>query len=107
VQNNGKGRLPFSSPEIFKRRALRFSAVAGSSDIQSGGFGGPEDVLWMQGCVWGRGFHSHRGESSQVECITHITLFGDDRYLTATEKYGSPRARYRTSLFYGETFRTR
>jgi hypothetical protein len=28
-------------------------------------------------------------------CITHITLFGDNRYLTATEKYGSPRARYR------------
>jgi hypothetical protein len=44
---------------------------------------------------------------SSVLLITHITLFGDNRYLTAPEKYGSPRARYRTSLFYGETFRTR
>jgi hypothetical protein len=25
--------------------------------------------------------------SSQVECITPITLFGDNRYLTATEKH--------------------
>jgi hypothetical protein len=35
------------------------------------------------------------------------TKFGDNRYLTAAEKHGSPRARYRTSLFYGQTFRTR
>ena len=44
----------------------------------------------------------HHGPATGVEVevvYASNAKFGDNRYLTASEKYGSPRARYRTSLF--------